>query len=119
MRSPNLRATPEQDVLQDELPDDIEFLSLDNSQYDEPETFEQDDLDTIDEDGDYRGGVGSGSSSGGGSGGGGSSMGDSASEDSEDDMKDWPDDAALPADGSDKAVHLEGVPRSDIRLAAR
>lgn len=113
MRSPNLRATPEQDVLQDELPDDIEFLSLDNPTYDEPETFEQDDLDTIDEDGDYR--VGSGSSSGGGNG---SSMGDSASESEDDDMKDWPDDSDANEE-SDKAVHLEGVPRSDIRLAAR
>lgn len=115
VRSPNLRATPEQDVLQDELPDDIEFLSLDNSHYDEPETYDQDELDAIEEDTDYRGGgVESGSS------GKGSSMGDSAEgdDDEDDDMKDWPDDCTT-ADGGDKAVHLDGVPRSDIRLAAR
>lgn len=108
MRSPSLRATPEQDVLQDELPDDIEFLSLDNPQYDEPDTYEQDDLDTIDED-EYR--LESGSS------GHGSSLGSGADDEDDDDMKDWPDDDT--ANVPDTAVHLEGVPRSDKRLAAR
>lgn len=108
MRSPSLRATPEQDVLQDELPDDIEFLSLDNPQYDEPDTYEQEDLDTIEEDEDFRGGSGSS--------GAGSSLGGDQT-DTDDDMKDWPEDTS--ADAADKAVHLEGVPRSDIRLAAK
>lgn len=107
MRSPSLRATPEQDVLQDELPDDIEFLSLDNSRYDEPDTYEQDDLDTIDEDRDYRHESGSSGQ--------GSSLGDNSADDDDDDMKDWPDEV----DPADSAVHLDGVPRSDKRLAAR
>lgn len=109
VRSPSARATPEQDVLQGELPDDIEFLSLDNPPYDEPETYEQDDLDTIDED-DYRPESASSGSKGS------SSFGSGADDDDDDDMKDWPEDVGEVADA---AVHLEGVPRSDKRLAAR
>jgi hypothetical protein len=71
--------------------------------------YEQDDLDTIDEDEDYRG-AGSGGSSRG------SSLGDSSTDD---DMKDWPEDDAEASAEADKAVHLEGLPRSDTRLAAR
>lgn len=108
VRSPSLRAASEQDVLQDELPDDIEFLSLDNSPYDEPDTYEQDDLDTIDEDEHRRE---SGSS------GRGSSRGDSVDDEDDDDMKEWPEDDA--SDAPDTAVHLDGVPRSDRRLTAR
>lgn len=113
LRSPSLRATPE-DKLQDDLPDDvdIEFLSLDSPKYDEPDTYLDEDLGTIDElrldeedDDNDIDGEGSGRRADG-------------SDNDEDDMKDWPeeDGSALVAD---EAVHIEGVPRSEIRLSAR
>ena len=97
-----MRATPE-DVLQEDLPDDvdIEFLSLDDNdlRYDEPSAFGEDsDLDTIDEhDSDGTGGK--------------------DGEDDDDDMADWPEDTS--GTSADEAVHIEGIPRSEMRLEAR
>ena len=78
--------------MQEDLPDDIEFLSLDSPRYDEPEDLNggQDDLDTIDErefklDGDEADGING-----------------------------WPDGIS-----GDEAVHIDGVPRSERRLEAR
>ena len=114
LRSPSLRATPE-DKLQDDLPDDvdIEFLSLDSPKYDEPDTYLDEDLGTIDElrldeeddDRDDIDGRGSGRADG--------------SDNDENDMKDWPEDEEGGALVADEAVHIEGVPRSEIRLSAR
>ena len=78
--------------MQDELPDDIEFLSLDSPKYDDfdesSDTYG--DLDTIDEQ-------------------------DFTLDDNEvEDMADWPEGI-----GPDEAVHIEGVPRSGQRLEAR
>lgn len=91
-RSPSLRPTPEADVLQEDLPDDIEFLSLDSPRYDEPEDFAvgNEDLDTIDEK-DFK-----------------------LDEDEADNIGEWPEGL-----NADEAVHIEGVPRSEQRLEAR
>ena len=101
LRSPALRPTHE--VHQEELPDDvdIEFLSLDDNdlRYDEPSAYGDDDLDTIDERGSDK-------------------DADEGDDDDDDDMADWPD-TSSGTSAADEAVHIEGLPRSEIRLEAR
>jgi len=96
------------DSLQESLPDDIEFLSLDGvAEYDEPDAYTDDNLDDDDEDDDEaRDSRNLARES------------DSQAEDEED--LDWPEDSdGDTASSRDAAVHIEGLPRSEIRLEAR
>lgn len=133
LRSPSIRAAPE-DSLQEDLPDEIEFLSLDPPTFSErdDEDDDGDDVDSLkleeidegeededeeDEDDDDDDEVESNEHSSGSS-----SNIESLAEGDEtmidDDMKDWPEDS-VDSGPADEAVHLEGLPRSTQRLPAR